>query len=108
MPLTTVFNLYPNGTIPHFWTSELIFVDGDPGQDPQAQAICARPTTRRAEAGAPRPPDRRFGREMDQAITARRRAAIPTIAKPTIIRAHDAGSGTWPVTVKATPVESWE
>ncbi len=37
LPVTTVFKRDPDGTIRHFWTSELIFRDGDPGQDPRAQ-----------------------------------------------------------------------
>lgn len=37
LPVTTVFKRDPDGTIRHFWTSELIFDEGDPGQDPRAQ-----------------------------------------------------------------------
>lgn len=37
LPVTTVFKRDAEGTIRHFWTSELIFDDGDPGQDPRAQ-----------------------------------------------------------------------
>ena len=37
LPVTTVFKRDSDGTIRHFWTSELIFNDGDPGQDPRAQ-----------------------------------------------------------------------
>ena len=37
LPVTTVFKRNPDGTIRHFWTSEMIFHDGDPDQDPRAQ-----------------------------------------------------------------------
>jgi predicted dithiol-disulfide oxidoreductase (DUF899 family) len=37
LPVTTVFKRDPDGTVRHFWTSELIWSDGDPGQDPRAQ-----------------------------------------------------------------------
>lgn len=37
LPVTTVFTRDPDGTIRHFWTAEMIFSDGDPGQNPRAQ-----------------------------------------------------------------------
>jgi predicted dithiol-disulfide oxidoreductase (DUF899 family) len=37
LPVTTVFKRDADGTIRHFWTAEMIFDDGDPGQDPRAQ-----------------------------------------------------------------------
>lgn len=37
LPVTTVFKRDADGTIRHFWTSELSFDEGDPGQDPRPQ-----------------------------------------------------------------------
>ena len=37
VPVSTVFKRDPDGTIRHFWTSELSFSDGDAGQDHRAQ-----------------------------------------------------------------------
>lgn len=36
LPLMTVFRRDPDGTIRHFWSSELMFAESDPGQDPRA------------------------------------------------------------------------
>ena len=37
LPLTTVFRRDADGTVRHFWSSELTFAGSDPGQDHRAQ-----------------------------------------------------------------------